>query len=191
MNIAYQEVNKSNPRKTTVKGNLLSPLPIVLVGANVKKRPNYLVIGYMSPFDFGRYIFFSIYKKRFTRIGIHENRTFSVNIPSEDLLRKTNLCGSKSGRNYDKSTIFESFYGDLQTAPMIRECPINMECEVTEILDYPENDGIIGRVVKSYADPQILTEGKIDMRKVHPILWAIGGDFNYYRLGDRLTVNNP
>ncbi|MFW9779441.1 MAG: flavin reductase family protein [Candidatus Heimdallarchaeota archaeon] len=191
MNIASQKVNESNPGKTTVKGNLLSPLPIVLVGANVKQRPNYLVIGYMSPFDFGRYIFFSIYKKRFTRIGIHENRTFSVNIPSEDLLRKTNLCGSKSGRNYDKSTIFESFYGDLQTAPMIRECPINIECEVAEILDYPENDGVIGRVVKSYANPQILTDGKLDMRKVHPILWAIGGDFNYYRLGDRLTVEKP
>jgi flavin reductase (DIM6/NTAB) family NADH-FMN oxidoreductase RutF len=158
------------------------------VGANVEQRPNYLVIGYMSPFDFGRYIFFSIYKKRFTRIGIHENRTFSVNIPSEDLLRKTNLCGSKSGRNYDKSTIFDSFYGDLRTAPMIRECPINMECEVAEILDYPENDGIIGRVVRSYADPKILKSGKLDMRKVHPILWAIGGDYNYYRLGDRLIV---
>ncbi|MFX1251691.1 MAG: flavin reductase family protein [Promethearchaeota archaeon] len=174
--------------KQEVKGNLLSPLPVVLVGAMVNGQPNYLVIGYMCPFDFGRYIFFSLFKKRYTRIGIHENKTFSVNIPSIDLLTETNLCGSKSGREFDKTSVFNSFYGKLKTAPMIRQCPINIECEVTEILDYDPNEGIIGRVVQSYADPQCLSDDKLDMRKVHPILWATGGDFNYYSLGERLQV---
>ncbi len=160
---------------------------MVLVGAMVKERPNYLVIGYISPFDFGKHIFFSLYKKRYTRIGIHENKTFSVNIPSEDLLAKTNICGSKSGRDFDKSSLFDTFYGELKTAPMIRECPINIECEVTEILNYDPNDGIIGRVVKSYADPNCLIDKKLDFRKVHPIIWATGGDFNYYRLGERIS----
>lgn len=174
--------------KQEFKGNLLSPLPVVLVGAMVNDQPNYLVIGYISPFDFGRYVFFSLYKKRYTRTGIHENRTFSVNIPSVDLLAKTNICGSKSGRKFDKGTLFDTFYGELKTAPMIRQCPINMECKVTEILNYDPNDGIIGRVVKSYVNPQCLTDGKLDMRKVHPILWAIGGDNNYYQLGERLQI---
>ncbi|NIV43300.1 flavin reductase family protein [Candidatus Bathyarchaeota archaeon] len=172
--------------KQELEGNPLSPLPVILVGAMVKSRPNYLVIGYISPFDFGRYIFFSLYKKRYTRIGIHENRTFSVNIPSENLLAETKICGSKSGRNFDKGALFDTFYGELKTAPMIRQCPINIECEVTEILDYDPNEGIIGKVIKSYVDPQCLTDGKLDMRKVHPIIWATGGDFNYYRLGKRL-----
>jgi flavin reductase (DIM6/NTAB) family NADH-FMN oxidoreductase RutF len=110
--------------KQEIKGNLLSPLPVVLVGAQVKGRPNYLVIGYMSPFDFGKYIFFSLYKKRYTRIGIHENRTFSVNIPTENILTETDICGSKSGRELDKSTLFDTFYGKLNTAPMIRQCPM-------------------------------------------------------------------
>ena len=173
--------------KQELKGNLLSPLPVVLVGAMVNGRPNYLVIGYISPFDFGRYVFFSLYKKRYTRIGIHENKTFSVNIPSEDLLAETNICGSKSGRDLDKGSLFDNFYGELKTAPMIRQCPVNMECEVKEILDYDPNEGIIGRVVKSYADPECLTDGKLDWRKVHPIIWATGGDFNYYRLGERIS----
>ncbi|MHA2271106.1 MAG: flavin reductase family protein [Candidatus Hodarchaeales archaeon] len=178
---------KAVKMKQEVKGNLLSPLPAILVGANVEGRPNYLVIGYSCPFDFGRYIFFSLYKKRYTRIGIHENQTFSVNIPSVDLLEETNLCGSKSGRDIDKSTLFDTFYGKLKTAPMIRQCPINIECEVAEILDYDPNEGIIGRVVQSYVDPMCLTENsKLDFRKIHPILWATGGDFNYYRLGERL-----
>ncbi|MFX0173924.1 MAG: flavin reductase family protein, partial [Candidatus Hodarchaeota archaeon] len=130
--------------KQEFKQNMLSPLPVVLVGAMVNGHPNYLVIGYISPFDFGRYVFFSLYKKRYTRIGILENKTFSVNIPSVDLLTETNICGSKSGRNFNKGTLFDTFYGELKTAPMIQQCPINMECQVTEILDYEQNDGIIG-----------------------------------------------
>lgn len=176
--------------KQEFKGNLLSPLPVVLVGAMVNNSPNYLVIGYMSPFDFGRYIFFSLYKKRYTRIGIHDNKTFSVNIPSVDLLAETNICGSKSGRNFDKGSLFDTFYGELKTAPMISQCPINMECRVAEILDYDPNEGIIGKVVKSYINPLCLTDGKLDLRKVHPIIWAIGGDNNFYRLGERLKAPN-
>jgi flavin reductase (DIM6/NTAB) family NADH-FMN oxidoreductase RutF len=175
-------------RKEEIEGNLLSPLPVVLVGSLVNGHPNYLVIGYISPFDFGKHIFFSLYKKRYTRIGIHENRTFSVNIPSEDLLEETKVCGSRSGRDFDKGSLFDTFYGELKTAPMIHQCPINIECEVTEILDYDPNEGIIGKVIKSYADSQYISDGKLDWRKVHPLIWVTGGDFNYYRLGGRISL---
>jgi flavin reductase (DIM6/NTAB) family NADH-FMN oxidoreductase RutF len=187
MNRIHKELSSEVIRKKAINGNLLSPLPTVLVGAIVKDRPNYLVIGYIAPFNFGKHIFFSLYKKRYTRIGIHENRTFSVNIPTEDLLAKTDICGSRSGRDFEKSKLFDTFYGELKTAPMIEQCPINIECEVSEILDYDPNEGIIGRVVRSYVDPRFLTEDNLDWRKVHPILWATGGDFNYYKLGDRIS----
>ena len=179
--------------KHEIQGNLLSPLPIILVGAQVNRKPNYLVIGYSCPFDFGKYIFFSLSKRRYTSIGIHEKMTFSVNIPTEDLIDEVNICGSKSGRDYDKSTLFDTFYGELDTAPMIRQCPINIECQVHEILDYERNEGIIGRVVKSYASQQTVVKddekNKLDWRKIHPIIWTTGGDFNYYRLGDRIELD--
>lgn len=174
--------------KEEVKGNPLSPLPIALVGAMVDDRPNYLVIGYIAPFNFGKHIFFSLYKKRYTRIGIHENMTFSVNIPSDKIMEETSICGSKSGRDFDKSTLFETFYGKLKTAPMIRQCPINIECEVVEILDYDPNEGIIGKVIQSYVDSDCLVEGNLDMRNVSPFIWVTGGDFNYYQLGERIET---
>jgi len=174
--------------KQAIDDNLLSPLPVVLVGALVDGRPNYLVIGYISPFDFGKHVFFSLYKGRYTRVGLYENKTFSVNIPSEDMIAAVNICGSKSGREFDKSTLFDTFFGELETAPMISECPLNLECEVAEVLDYGQNEGIIGRVVKSYADERCIINGKLDMRRVRPIIWATGGDFSYYRLGERIPV---
>lgn len=167
--------------------NLLSPLPVVLVGAMVNGHPNYLVIGYVCPFDFGKHMFFSLYKGRYTRTGIHQNKTFSVNIPSEDMMPAVKVCGSKSGREIDKAPLFDTFFGELETAPMITECPLNVECEVAEILDYGQNEGIIGRVVRSYADRRCLVDGRLDMRRVRPIIWATGGDFSYYRLGERIT----
>jgi len=72
--------------KHEFQGNLLSPLPIILVGTQVNGKPNFLVIGYSCPFDFGKYIFFNLSKRRYTSIGIHEKMTFSVNIPTEDLI---------------------------------------------------------------------------------------------------------
>jgi flavin reductase (DIM6/NTAB) family NADH-FMN oxidoreductase RutF len=178
--------------KKEIDGNLLSPLPVILVGALVNGKPNYLVIGYSCPFDFGKYIFFSLYPKRYTAIGIHDNMTFSVNIPSEDLLEKVKICGSKTGREIDKSVLFDNFYGKLKTAPMIRECPVNIECKVNEILDYGDGEGIIGKVIKSYVDQQYLSKVGdkviLDWSKIYPIIWTTGGDFNYYKLGERIIV---
>jgi flavin reductase (DIM6/NTAB) family NADH-FMN oxidoreductase RutF len=174
--------------KKEYKGNLLSPLPVTLIGTVVDGRPNYCVVGYISPFDFGRYVFFSLYKKRYTSRGVHENRAFSVNLPSEDLLAEVNICGSKSGRDVDKSQLFDTFYGELKGAPMIRECPLNMACEVAEVLDYEPNEGIIGRVVASYVDEELLRDGAVDMKAARLFAWTIGGDFSYYGLGDRLAA---
>ncbi|MFC2134759.1 flavin reductase family protein [Bacteroidota bacterium] len=169
--------------KQEFKGHLLYPLPTILVGVNVKDKPNYLVIGYISPFDYGKYIFFSLAKKRYSRIGIHENKTFSVNIPSVELFKETDICGTKSGWNTDKSELFDSFYGEVKTAPMIKECPINMECEITNIIDHEENEGVLGRIVKTYVNPECLVEGKLDIQKVNPIIWSKGKGYNYYEIG--------
>jgi flavin reductase (DIM6/NTAB) family NADH-FMN oxidoreductase RutF len=174
--------------KKAYKGNLLSPLPVVLVGTLIEGKPNYCVIGYMSPFNFGKHIFFSLYKKRHTRLGIQENKTFSVNIPSVDLVGKVNVCGSKSGRDFDKSKLFETFYGELKTAPMIQDCPLNMECRVTDILDYDPNEGIIGEVVSSFADHELVDGEKVDMKNAKLFCWTIGGDFSYYTLGERINT---
>lgn len=177
--------------KKSMKSNLLSPLPVVLIGSLVNNKPNFLVVGYSAPFNFGKHLFFSIYRKRYTFQGIVENQTFSVNIPSAKLLEKVEICGSKSGRDIDKSELFDIYFGELDTAPLIGECPISIECEVAQMLDFGMNFGVIGKVVMSYADSECLVDGKLDFRKVDPIIWATGGDFNYYQLGNRIGIEKP
>lgn len=176
--------------KKRYEGNIVNPLPVALVGTLIDGRPNYLVIGYIAPFNFGKHVFFSLYQKRHTWLGIEKNKTFSVNIPSSKLMKEIQICGSKSGRDFDKSQLFHNFYGELENAPMIKECPFNMECKVSDIVDYDPSKGIIGEVIRSYVEPGILVNGMVDMQKAQLIMWTAGDDFAYYHLGEKISLPN-
>ena len=165
--------------------NCLYPLPTVLVGANVNGRANYITIAHVGIADPGC-VTLGMNKAHYTNAGIKENRAFSVNIPSIGLVEETDYCGLVSGKNTDKGALFESFYGKLKTAPMIKQCPINMECRLIQTVDFPRHDLFIGEVVDTYCDEQCLTDDAVDFSKVQPILFVMT-DTSYWRLGKRLA----
>jgi flavin reductase (DIM6/NTAB) family NADH-FMN oxidoreductase RutF len=125
-------------------------------------------------------------KAHYTNAGIKENGTFSVNIPSEDMVIITDYCGIVSGKTVDKSTIFETFYGKLETAPMIKECPINLECKLVQTLDYGyTHEVFIGEIVEAYSEDRYLTGGLPDIKKIKPIVFSMH-DNNYWKIGEHL-----
>ncbi len=71
---------------------------------------------------------------------------------------------------------------------MISRCPLNMECEVAEILDYDPNEGMIGRVVKSYVDEELLHDDAVDVKAARLFAWATSSDFSFYALGERVAA---
>ena len=73
------------------------------------------------------------------------------------------------------------------TAPMIRECPLNMECRVTQILDFPKHDIVIGEIVQTYCDEEVLTDGELDYTKIRPILFTMAGH-GFWKLGERFAT---
>jgi flavin reductase (DIM6/NTAB) family NADH-FMN oxidoreductase RutF len=171
--------------KVPCKGNVLSPLPTVLIGSMVEGKPTYCAVSHIGVLDGGKRVVFSLYKSRYTYVGITEHRTFSVSIPNEELLQATDLCGTKSGRDIDKSELFTPFSGSLEAAPMIEECPLTMECELDQVLEHEDYYAVIGRVVQSYADEEfIATDGSPSLEAFHPIVYAY--DSGYYRLGERI-----
>jgi flavin reductase (DIM6/NTAB) family NADH-FMN oxidoreductase RutF len=124
-------------------------------------------------------------KSHYTNQGIKENGTFSVNMPSSKLMKETDYCGLVSGKKEDKAKLFKVFYGTLKTAPMIEECPINMECELTHTFDSESHDIFVGKVVETYVDDQVLDSGVVNFAKVDPLLFAMN-DRGYWSLGRRL-----
>lgn len=165
----------------------LYPMPTTLVGANVNEKPNYLAVAYCgivqnSP----AMIAIALRESRFTNAGIKENNTFSVNIPSAEMIIVTDYCGLASGSKVDKSKLFNTFYGELKTAPMIEECPLNMECKLIQTLDYGgTHDIFIGEIVETYTTEQYLSNGLPDIKKINPILLSIY-DRNYWKVGEHL-----
>ncbi len=159
-------------------------MPTVLVGANVHGKPNYMAVAWVGILDFN-YISIAIERRRHTYVGIKENHTFSINIPSFKMIQETDYCGIVSGRHADKGALFDNFYGKLGTAPMIRECPVNMECRVVQtVQSMPSHNVVIGEIVETVCDEEYLTDGKVDLARLEPILF-VGIDGSYWKLGER------
>ena len=166
---------------------LIYPMPVVIIGANVEGKPNFNTIAYCGVAQSKPpMIAISMDKKRYTNKGIRENNTFSINFPSEDMIKVTDYIGTYSGKDIDKSKLFKIFYGNMKNAPMIVECPINIECRVIEIKDFGgKNDLFIGEVTQTYSEEKYLTDEIPDMKKVNPILFS-RYENTYWKVGEYL-----
>ena len=66
------------------------------------------------------------------------------------------------------------------------ECPLNIECEVIEILEKGGRDTIIiGEIVESYCDEKYLTNGLPDVEKIKPMVFSMY-DNRYFKVGSYL-----
>jgi flavin reductase (DIM6/NTAB) family NADH-FMN oxidoreductase RutF len=145
------------------------PMPCVLVGANVGGKPNYLTVAWFSMVNRKPpYLMVALNKAHYTNSGIKVNGTFSINIPSAAMADVTDYCGLVSGKNHQKAAVFETFYGKLKTAPMVKECPLNVECKVFQTVDLPINELFIGEIIAAYSNERYLTDGLPDLRKIAP-----------------------
>ena len=176
-------------------GSYVFPTPVVLIGANVNAKPNFNAIGWVCGLEFGPpLISISSNQQHYNNIGIKENQTFSVNTPSVDMVEISDYCGMKSGKRVDKSELFDVFYGELKTAPMIKEAPLNLECKVIHTVDTTEianakngHDIFIGEVVQAYAEDKYLTKGAPDVAKLNPFVLSNSmNKMNYYKIGEEI-----
>jgi len=163
---------------------LLYPMPAILAGANVNNKPNYMVAAWCSIVSHKPpAVSVALQKSRYTLTGIKENETFSINVPSSNLVKKTDYCGLCSGKNKDKSQIFKTFYGKLKTAPLIQECPLNLECKVIHYLEIGSHTLVIGEIVETYIADDCVSNGKPDPQKIDPLIYS-PGRHGYYRIGE-------
>ena len=159
------------------------PMPMVLVGAMVENKANFMAVGWITRVNFNPpMIAVGLRKVHYTNEGIHQQKTFSVNVPSLELIEKVDYCGLASGKKADKSQIFEVFYGELSTAPMVRECPLCMECRLVQAVDLPSNTLFIGQIMGTYTEEKYLTDGKPDIVKINPFTLSMP-DNQYWMVG--------
>ncbi len=172
--------------KIKLGSNIFIPMPVTLLGINIGGKANFMALGWVSRLNSTPpLIGAAINKLHYSFEGIEENETFSINIPSKDMVKETDYCGLVSGRETDKSKLFNVFYGKLETVPMIEECPITMECKLVDIHEMPSNELLIGEIVESYIGKEYLKGDVPDIKKIAPLLLTMP-DNNYWTLGENI-----
>jgi flavin reductase (DIM6/NTAB) family NADH-FMN oxidoreductase RutF len=169
---------------------LIYPMPVLLVGANVDDKPNFMAVAWGGIANSEPpMISVAIRHTRHTLKGIRQNEAFSVNISSADMVREADYCGITSGAKVDKveACQFEVFYGKLGNAPLIEQCPVNLECKVIHILNLGSHALVIGRIEETHVSESCLTDGKPDVNKIKPITYIDSPITRYQALGEVLA----
>jgi flavin reductase (DIM6/NTAB) family NADH-FMN oxidoreductase RutF len=167
---------------------MLYPMPALLIGADVDGKPNFMVAAWCGiACSEPPMISVAFQPHRHTLKGVKENRAFSVNVPQVSLMSQTDFCGIFSGKNEpDKAEKmgFEVFYGKTEHAPLIAQCPVNLECKVVITLQLGSHDLVVGEITEVHVSEDALAaDGKPDPAKIDPLIFTVP-DRNYRRLGE-------
>jgi len=176
--------------KVTIKpGTYLYPVPAVLVTCGPPDKPNIITLAWVGTVcSDPPMVGISIRPSRHSNGLVKQYGEFAVNLPTADLVRVTDYCGTVSGRNVDKFAAT-----GLTPAPakgirtvVIAECPVNIECKVAQILPLGAHDLFLGKVVAVQVDEHVLNEqGEIDLAKAQPLAY---GSHRYWSLGRLLAT---
>lgn len=164
---------------------MLAPVPVVLVGcAHEKLGRNVLTIAWCGvDCSDPPTIHVSIRPSRHSYRMIKESECFTVNIPTRNLLREVDLCGTVSGKFGDKfeRSGLTPMPGTEVSAPIIAECPVNIECRVRDIIELGLHHMFIGEIVAKRADPEVLKDGDPDFHRI-PLISYVHGE--YWSMGE-------
>jgi flavin reductase (DIM6/NTAB) family NADH-FMN oxidoreductase RutF len=166
--------------------NLLYPMPVFLVGADVNGIVDFTTVAHVGIFNVGavNYITVGLNKAHHINKGIKANKEFSLCLPSDAMMVTVDYCGIVSGAKANKSGIFKVARGKLEHAPMAEECPVCMECRLHDVLDYKTHEVFVGAIAASYAEEGVLSDANVDLAKVHPMLFDMMSR-SYWKLGER------
>ncbi|MFX1282656.1 MAG: flavin reductase family protein [Promethearchaeota archaeon] len=135
------------------------PAPVVLVSCTNEKTTNIITIAWTGVVcSRPPLISVSIRPSRYSHELISDSREFVVNIPTIKQLEGVKLCGTKTGRDMNKwhACGFTPEKAIKVSVPLIRECPVNVECKVVKTLpDMGTHTIFIGEVQAIHVDPQL------------------------------------
>jgi flavin reductase (DIM6/NTAB) family NADH-FMN oxidoreductase RutF len=154
----------------------LFPCPVVLVTCiDSMGKPNIITLAWAGTVcSEPPTIALGIRPSRYSHKLIESTREFVVNIPTTKILRETDYCGVTSGKAIAKfsKTKLTQEPADKVNPPLIRECPVNMECILKDKLPLGTHDLFLGEIVQVHIDQEVLDQkGNIDFIKADPFVY--------------------
>lgn len=166
-------------------GNMLYPLPAIMVSCQRPgEKPNIITIAWAATVCSNPpMVSISIRPERYSYDIVKETGEFVVNLTTKDLAYATDYCGVKSGRDVDKfkEMKLNEQKSNVISAPGIAECPVNIECKVTEVKELGSHAMFLAEVVSVQVDDAYIDEtGKFHLNDTGLMAYSHG---SYKELG--------
>lgn len=169
-------------------GNMIYPVPAVMVSCADKEGcSNILTVAWTGTINTNPPMaYISVRPERHSYQMIKETGEFVINLTTRQLVKATDYCGVKSGRDVDKFSEMHLTKGiaKIVAAPLIEESPVNIECKVSKIVPLGSHHMFVADVVNVNVSENYMNEkGGFDLAKAQPIVYSHGA---YYELGKKL-----
>lgn len=170
-------------------GNMVYPVPAVMVSVGDKEgKTNIFTVAWTgNACTNPPMVYISVRPERYSYELIKDSGEFVINLTTESLVKATDYCGVRSGRDVDKwkeCSLTEAKAAKLSYAPLIEESPVNIECKVNRVLELGSHVMFIADVVCVDADETYLDDkGSFRLDKAKLISYSHG---DYMSLGDKL-----
>lgn len=169
-------------KKSIVISERMYPNPAILVSCSNDNKDNIITLAWAGTVcSVPPLISISIRPSRYSHELISSSGEFVINIPDETMAAICNYCGTKSGKNVDKfkDMGLHKEKGINVNAPWIKECPVNIECKVKDVIRLGTHDMFIGEVVGVNAEEGIVyPDGGIDYEKIRMLTYFMN---NYFK----------
>ena len=168
--------------KQEFKGSeMLSPVPAVMASLGEGDKANIITIAWTGIINSRPPMtYISVRKERHSHDILMKTGEFVINLTTEAILRQTDWCGVRSGRDFDKWKVtgLTKEPASVVKCPMIAESPVNLECRVTEVKELGSHDMFMAEIVKVHVDDSIIDEdGHFDVVRAGLLAYIHG---HYY-----------
>lgn len=175
-------------KRTFLKpGALTAPIPPAMVTVGDLESSNVLTVawtGILATVPPKTYI--SVRPSRHSYGILREKGEFVINLPSSSMAKTVDFVGIYTGAKMDKfeKCALTKIPSEKVSAPTIAECPIALECRVTDVLPMGSHDVFIADIVSVSCKDEILdSDGKMRFEHADLLAYAHG---EYYSLGEKL-----
>jgi len=160
---------------------MLSPVPAVMASLGEGDEANIITIAWTGIINSRPPMtYISVRKERHSHDILMKTGEFVINLTTEAIVRQTDWCGVRSGRDFDKwkETGLTKEPASAVKCPMIAESPVNLECRVTEVKELGSHDMFMAEIVKVHVDDSIIDDdGHFDVVRAGLLAYIHG---HYY-----------
>ena len=185
--------NKSNKpkieygRKILNAATLLAPLPAVMVSCGTLDKANVLTVAWTGIVNTKPPMtYISVRPTRYSYGIIKESGEFVINLTTSKMVRETDFCGVKSGKDTDKlkKCGLHIEAATAVSAPIVSESPLSLECKVVDIKPLGSHDMFLAEIVAVNVDGRYIdSKGKINLNQAGLMAYSHG---EYFSLGRKL-----